>query len=99
MIGALFNALFSLVINLVNVILAPIDAIIANAMPALGDALSYVNAMFNMVINGIGWVIGLSMLPPLMFQILLAYFTFLITVPLAISVIKEALIWYDTLKP
>lgn len=99
MISALFNALFELIINLVNILLTPIDMLIQAAFPDLSQVLSSINAMFNLVLSGLGWVIGLTMLPPLAFQILLLYYTFKLTVPLAISSIKLVIRWYNALKP
>lgn len=99
MIGALFNALFSLIINLVDLILSPIDAIIQAAFPNVAQLLTSVNAMFSMVSSGLGWVIGLTCLPPLAFQLLLLYYTFILTVPLAISSIKLVIRWYNAIKP
>lgn len=99
MIAALFNALFELVINLVNILLSPIDLLIQAAFPDLSQILSAINAMFSLVLQGLGWVIGLTMLPPVAFQILLLYYTFKLTVPLAISSIKLVIRWYNALKP
>lgn len=99
MIGALFNALFSLIINLVDIILLPIDTIIQSAFPSVAQLLASVNSMFSLVLSGLGWVIGLTCLPPLAFQLLLLYFTFILTVPIAISSIKLVIRWYNAIKP
>lgn len=99
MIGAIFNTLFNLIISLVNILLTPLDMLIQAAFPSVADFLSSVNAMFSLVLSGLGWVIGLTCLPPLAFQLLLLYFTFVLTVPLAISSIKLVIRWYNALKP
>lgn len=99
MIAAIFNTLFNLIISLVNVLLTPLDAIIQAAFPAVADILSAVNGMFTLALSGIGWAIGLSCLSPLAIQLLLAYYTFVLTVPLAISSIKLVIRWYNALKP
>lgn len=99
MIAALFNALFDLIIGLVNIILSPIDLIISSAFPALGDVLASINSFFALASQGLGWVIGLTCLPPLAFQLLLLYYTFILTVPLAISSLKLVIRWYNALKP
>lgn len=99
MIAKLFQALFNLIIGLINILLSPIDAIIQAAFPAVASLLSSVNSMFTIASTGIGWVVGVSCLPPLAFQLLLSYYTFILTVPLAISSIKLVIRWYNALKP
>lgn len=99
MIAAIFNTLFKLIISLVNVLLLPIDTIIQAAFPAVTDLLSSVNSMFNLGLSAIGWVIGLTCVPPLAIQLIVVYYTFILTVPLAISSIKLVIRWYNAIKP
>lgn len=98
LINGLLNAIISLILSLVNVILLPIDAVIAAALPSLSTALGSVGALFDYLITTIAYVLDFSLLSDGSIVLLVAYFTFMLTIPLAFSSIKLALKWYATLK-
>lgn len=99
MINALLSGIFNVIISLVNVILSPIDALIKTAIPDLATAISAVGKMLMQVKRFIGWAIGATGLASDTFTIIIAYYTFKLTMPLAFSLIKSALKWYNKLKP
>ena len=99
MIAKFFSVLFKLVITLVNVILYPIDAIIATALPDVSSALTGVGQSFQELCNYIPWAVSYFALKPWVWSLLVAYMTFKLTVPYLVHAIKLALEWYDKLKP
>lgn len=99
MIAKFFSVLFKLVIALVNVILYPIDALIATALPNVSDALTGVGTAFQELCNYIPFAVSYFALKPWVWSLLVAYMTFKLTIPFAVHAIKLALDWYDKLKP
>ena len=99
MIAKLFSFLFDLVISLVQVLLSGIDSLIAQFVPAVADALNMVSALFNTVLSYIPWVMSWMGLNSTVVGFAVAVFTFQLTVPLLVHVIKLAIKWYDKLKP
>lgn len=98
MINALLKGIFSLIISLVNLLLSPIDAIIENAFPSISSGLEYVSNFFNWVCGVIPWAISWFGLPSVIITLLVGYYTFKLTVPLAVHTVKLAVKWYDKLK-
>ena len=99
MINALLQGIIKLIISLVTVILSPIDNLIQSALPDLSNALTAVGNFFNLIGNGIGWVISLTGLSNETLSLIVMYFTFKLTAPMLFYMIKLALSWYDRLKP
>lgn len=99
MIALLFQSLFDIIISLINILLAPIDLIIQAALPQVAQLLGYVNAMLDVGINGLAYAISLTMISPLLVEIIYDYIFFVLTVPIAIRSIKLVIRWYNALKP
>lgn len=99
MIKAIINGIFNMVIGLVSILLSPIDALIATVLPDLSGALSAVGALFNLIGNSLSWVVSLSGLNQATLLLIIAYYTFKLTVPLMLWMTKLALKWYNTIKP
>jgi len=99
MINALLTGIFNLIINLVSVILKPIDLAISALLPELGGAFASIGAFFNYVSQGLGWAISFTGLSQGALSLIVLYYTFKLTAPLTFSAIKSALKWYRTLKP
>ena len=68
-------------------------------MPDLSNALNSVAGFFQVVSNGIGWVISASGIPSTAIAIIVATMVFRLTVPLGVATVKLAIKWYDKLKP
>ena len=99
MINALLKGLFSIIISLVNLLLTPIDAAISAALPAVSDALSAVSGFFTWICSFIPYIISWLHLPQWFITFVIGYWTFKLTVPLAIHTVKLAISWYDKIKP
>lgn len=99
MIKSIISGIFSLVISLVNLLLTPIDSVIAKYLPALADGLDKVSIFFNWVANLIPWGISWFGFDETVIALFVSYVTFELTVPLMVHTIKLALAWYNKLKP
>lgn len=99
MIRAIINGIFSLVVSLVGVLLAPIDALITNALPGLSSAISAVGSFLQTCTSAIGWVLSCFGLSSSCLSLIVIYFTFKLTVPILIYTFKLAVKWYHMLVP
>lgn len=98
MIEGIIKGLFTFVINLINLLIVPLDLIIASALPSLSNILNYISEFFNYISNFIPWVVSYLGLPTEVLNIIVAYFVFKITVPITVASIKIAIKWYNALK-
>lgn len=99
MINAILKGIFSLVTSLVTLLLAPIDSIISNALPSLQVGINAIGSFLTLITQSIGWVLSVFGLSSECLSLIVVYFTFKLTIPLAISTIKLAIRWYDKIKP
>lgn len=98
MIKALINGIMSLVISLVNLILAPIDAVINSALPSLSEAFDYISGFFDTLGNVVPFVISYTGINAVVLNIIIDLFVFILSVPLIVHTIKLAIKWYNKLK-
>lgn len=98
MINKLLMGVFKLVISLVNVILTPINLLITNYLPDISNALSLIRQLFNTCFTYIGWVLDSMFVSRETISLLIAVLTMRLTIPLAISSVKLAIKWYNSLK-
>lgn len=99
MINAILKGIFSLVIGLVELLLLPIDALINTALPSVATGLNYISNFFNYILGFIPWILSWFHLPTIFVELIIAYWTFKLTIPLAVHTVKLALEWYDKIKP
>lgn len=99
MINIILTGFLNLVILLCKLILMPVDALISKAMPDLSTFFDAVNSLFSLLQSVIGFVVDLFGLSSLAISILITYYTFKLTVPITVHVIKFVVKWYNTLKP
>lgn len=99
MINIIINGLLDLIIFLCNLILTPINSLIDTVLPDLSLMLDSVLLMFDKASIYLNWVISLSGLSTLAIQFIILYFTFKLTVPLTVHVVKFVVKWYNALKP
>lgn len=99
MINAILTGIFSLIISLVEILLTPIDALINSALPSIGTGLDYIANFFNYILSFIPWILSWFNFPQLFLELVVAYYTFKLTIPLAVHTIKLAISWYDSIKP
>lgn len=98
MIGAILNGIFSLLSSLIQVLLYPIDLAIEAALPDLASGINYINDLFNFINSVIGYCVDASGLSTVAIGMVVAYWVFVLTIPLTFSSIKLALKWYNSLK-
>lgn len=99
MIQSILTGIFKLVINLVNLILTPIDTLISSTLPDLSTGLNAVNSLIDYIISIIGYAVDMSGLSSTSISLIVAYFSFILLSRPVIYVIKMALKWYNALKP
>lgn len=98
MINAIINGVINLIISLVNIVLAPIDLLIENALPGLDYAFNLISGFFNYIGGFVGYAVSWLGLNNDVLSLIVVYYTFKLTVPYAISTIKLAVKWYNNLK-
>lgn len=99
MINALLTGIFNVIISLVDIIMSPIDSLIASSLPDVSSAISSIASLFKLITQSLGWGISLLGLSSTCLSIIVMYYVFKLTMPLAFSLIKSALAWYNKLKP
>ena len=98
MINSIIKGIMKLIIGLVSLLLTPIDAGIRAILPDLSSALTAVGSFFNLVGQSIGWGISLLGLSNETISLIVLYFAFKLTAPMAFYLVKLALAWYNKLK-
>lgn len=98
MINAILTGVIKLIISLVNVLLLPIDLLISNALPDLATAISAIGTFLNLCCSSIGWVLSVFGLSSECISLIVLYYGFKLTLPLAVSLVKLAIKWYNALK-
>ena len=99
MINKILVGIIKLIVGLVSVLLTPIDNLITSLLPNLSNALTSVANFLTIATQSIGWVISLTGLSSDVISLIVLYYAFSLTAPLAFYLIKLALSWYDKLKP
>ncbi len=99
MINLILTSFINLIIILCNIILAPVNALIESTLPEISDMLRLVPDLFDKATVYLNWVVSLSGLSTVAIQFIILYFTFKLTAPLTVYVIKFVIKWYNTLKP
>lgn len=98
MINALINGVMSLVMALVNILLSPIDLLISQFLPDIDNMLTMFNNFIDYIIGYVPWAVSWTFLNSEVLSIVVAYYTFILTVPVLVYTIKLAIKWYDKLK-
>lgn len=99
MIKAIISGLIQLIISLVNIFLSPINSLIETYMPSLNSAFSAIGSFLNLCVSSIGWVISALAIPSVVIELIIAYYTFKLTVPLLVHAVKLVVKWYRALMP
>lgn len=93
------NIIIAIVLFLLKLVLAPIDFLLQAIVPGLSGALTSVGDYFYLATTYIGWILDSTGIPYIGFGLIAAYYTFKLTLPLNLFLIKLAISWYKTLKP
>lgn len=99
MINKILIGIIKLIVKLVSVLLLPIDTLISSLLPGLDDAFTLVGSLLVTLTSIIPWVMSWLGLNLTIRTLVVAFFTFILTIPLAVHTIKLAIKWYDKLKP
>lgn len=93
-----FTLAIKFVINLINLLLLPIDKLIQTYIPDLSNIFTNIGQLFNYIGSCIGWGISLLGIPQSVISLIIIYYTFKLTVPFIAYSIKLAIKWYTSLK-
>lgn len=99
MINAILTGIMNLIISLVDIVLAPIDLLIEQFLPDLSSGISAIGAFFALAKQYLGFAVSITGLSSTALSLIVLYYVFKLSVPLLISAIKNAIKWYDKLKP
>lgn len=99
MIKKIISGIFKLVIHLCNYLLNPIDNAIAKLIPGYTSATEYLTSFTAFISHFEVWVISYLGLSSLILTTVKATVTFVLTVTLTLHSIKQAISWYNALKP
>ena len=98
MINAILTGIFNIIISLVNILLSPIDALIAQFVPSLDSALTAFSQALEVANDVMGFVVSATGLSDIAIDLVIAYWVFALTVPIAFRSVKLAIKWYNNLK-
>lgn len=98
MINAILKGIFSIVTKFISIVLAPINALIVTFLPGFNNVLSYISQFFNTFTQYVGFIMNSLFIDTNVISFLILYWTFKLTFPLAVSSIKLAVKWYNSLK-
>lgn len=86
--STILTTIFSFIIDLVNLILYPIDALIENFLPDLSNALSSISSFLDLAFSSIGWCINALGIPSLAIDFIIMYYGVKLTAPILFYVMK-----------
>lgn len=95
----LLNIAIAIVLLLVKLILAPIDAFIQLVLPAFSDGITAIAEYFELASTYLAWIVDATGIPNAAFLLIIGYFLIKLTLPLNLMFIKIVINWYKTLKP
>lgn len=84
--------------NLISILLLPIDLLIQSILPDLSNAFTQIGVMFNYIGTSLGWAVSLSGLSSASLILIASYYAFKLTAPMFFYFIKLALSWYNKIK-
>lgn len=99
MIDKIISGLIQIVMQLVNLLLTPATNILNSLIPDLSSYTSSISSFLGYCTYSIGWVFSAFGIPPAVISLLIAYYTFVLTAPLAVWAIKLVVKWYHYLVP
>lgn len=92
LITALFNFILKIVMSIVQLICLPLNAIFSNVFPSFDDYIKIINNGLNSAFSGLSWAI--SIIPPMVRQVLLFIFTIELSIVLIMRSTKlTAKVW------
>lgn len=98
MINKILMGVFQIVVNLIGLLLTPINNAISDNLPALDNALTGLANVFDIGGQYIGWVLDALCISPTTIALLVDVLVFKLTFPLIVSLFKLIVNWYDKMK-
>lgn len=99
MINKILVGIFTLITNLVSVILLPIDSLISSFFPDLTNILNLIQNFFTTIFTFANWCLDSLLVNSEVLSFFILIITAKITLPFTIKAIKLAISWYNSLKP
>jgi len=96
--SAILNFIITSAILLISLVLYPINALVTTLLPSLTTTFGAVADLLSSVSDGIAFGVSFSLLCPLALQIIVLYYTFVLTFPIGVYFIKTAVKWFSRLK-
>lgn len=98
MIQAILEGVFSVILDLINALLTPLNSLINAVVPSFSNMVGVVVRGFNVVFSGIGWVINGTLLSSETIAFIILIVTFKLSLPYTTFAIKTAVKWFRSLK-
>lgn len=98
MINKILMGIFKIIVNLIGLLLTPINNAISQYLPGLDSALTGIANALQIGGQYIGWVIDALCITPTTISLLVSVMVFKLTFPLVVSLFKLVVNWYDKMK-
>lgn len=85
--------------KLVSIVLAPLDLLIKGLIPDMTNVFSRINSFFDLLGNYVSFGLSYLGFTSETISLFVILITAIITIPLAVHMIKLAIKWYNALKP
>ena len=93
------TALCSFLMNLIGLLLGPIDNLIAQYIPSLANALTSVANFFSWLVQFVNWALSWLPLTADTWSFIVTVLIFRLTVPLLVDTVKLVVRWWHALAP
>lgn len=92
-------AIFEIVTTIVKIIFFPIDAAIDIFVPGLNTAFAAINSVLGVIFQYMAYAVSFSGISAFAVSLIIAYFTFKLTLPINIWIAKLIFKWYRQIRP
>lgn len=92
------NFMLEALMRIVQLLLNPIDNVIASFLPGLSYILSKISSLITFISNLIPWVVSYLGLDQTLLNLIVAYFVFSLTVSITLYTIKFAISWLRAIR-
>lgn len=99
MINKILSGIFSIIINLVNLLLTPINSLITSAIPDLTNIFNIIGNALDLIYTYVNWWVDASLISSETISIIVLSLTLRLTLPLSVNAVKLAVKWYNKIKP
>lgn len=98
MINAILKGIIKFITSLIGIFLLPINTLINNAFPNFANLLDTVSSFFHLVIQYFGYILDMLCIDSNTISFLILFWTFKLTIPYLVYLVKLIVQWYDKLK-